>query len=187
MAMDKTVNYKEKYLGLRSKFISSMDVAYRLGYEQASKDAVIQQAQQQMQQAQMQQQAMMQQQAQVNGQQAQGAGGEQPQDGSEAQGMADQSGGAESPAGSDVDQYISQIENIVNKSENMPNDLKKAIQDMKLAKSKSGLSLNHTHSLPEHDKKVLTKQEEIVESLMKKWDEESKSVTDDILKTVKAV
>jgi hypothetical protein len=41
--------------------------------------------------------------------------------------------------------------------------------------------------LPEHQKKVLTKQEEIVESLMKKWDEEAKSAANDIVKTVKSV
>lgn len=175
--MNNKVDYKKKYLDLRSKFISSLDVAFRLGYEQASKEAAIQQAQAQMQQVAQQQQMMGQQQAMPSAEQqmlGQQSGEEQPQEGQ--------------PEGSDeVSDYIAQIENLVNKTENVPEDLKKAIQGIKAVKTKPNFSFSYTHNLPEHQKKVLTKQEEIVESLMKKWDEEAKNAANDIIKTVKSV
>lgn len=179
------VDYKRKYLDLRSKFVSSLDVAYRLGYDQATKDATVQQAQMQMQQAQMQ----MQQAAQQQGMMAQLAGGAgqegqpMPED---AQGQGQPQEGGQ-PAGDEIDDYIAQIEELVNKTENVPEDLKKAIEGIKVVKTKPNFSLSYKHNLPEHQKKVLTKQEEIVESLMKKWDEEAKSTANDIIRTVKSI
>lgn len=67
------IDYKDKYLDLRDKFLKSTDVAFRLGYEQGLKDAQQQQAQMQVQQ--QQQMAQMQQMGQ---QQDPNAG--QPQD-----------------------------------------------------------------------------------------------------------
>lgn len=176
--MNNKVDYKKKYLDLRSKFISSLDVAFRLGYEQASKEAAIQQAQTQMQQMAQQQQMMAQQQTMPSGADQQMLD-QQPEEG---QPQGDQEG-----AGDQVDDYIAQIENLVNKTENVPEDLKKAIQGIKAVKTKPNFSFSYTHNLPEHQKKVLTKQEEIVESLMKKWDEEAKNAANDIIKTVKSV
>jgi hypothetical protein len=176
------VDYKRKYLDLRSKFVSSLDVAYRLGYDQATKDATVQQAQMQMQQAQMQ----MQQAAQQQGMMSQLAGGAGQEGGQpmpeEAQGQEGQQ-----PSGDEIDDYIAQIEELVNKTENVPEDLKKAIEGIKVVKTKPNFSLSYKHNLPEHQKKVLTKQEEIVESLMKKWDEEAKSTANDIIRTVKSI
>lgn len=176
------IDYKKKYLDLRSKFVSSLDVAYRLGYDQATKDATVQQAQMQMQQAQMQMQQAAQQQgmmSQLSGVAGQEGGQPMPED---VQGQE----GAQ-PSGDEIDDYIAQIEELVNKTENVPEDLKKAIEGIKVVKTKPNFSLSYKHNLPEHQKKVLTKQEEIVESLMKKWDEEAKSTANDIIRTVKSI
>jgi hypothetical protein len=180
--MNNKVDYKRKYLDLRSKFVSTLDVAYRLGYEQATKDASVQQAQMQMQQAQMQ----MQQAAQQQGMMAQMAGAQQDQMGAEGQ-QGDQGEAQQQPNSDEIDQYIAQIEDLVNKTENVPEDLKKAIHGIKVVKTKPNFSFSYQHNLPENQKKVLTKQEEIVEGLMKKWDEEAKSTANDILKTIKTI
>lgn len=182
--MNNKVDYKKKYLDLRSKFVSSLDVAYRLGYEQATKDATVQQAQMQMQQAQMQMQQAAQQQGMI-GQQMGGS----PEEMAAAQDQELQEGQDQQPSedGNEVDQYIAQIEDLVNKTENVPEDLKKALQGIKAVKTKPNFSFSYKHNLPEQQKKVLTKQEEIVENLMKKWDEEAKNVTNDIIKTIKTI
>jgi hypothetical protein len=128
----------------------------------------------------------MQQAAQQQGMMSQLAGGAGQEGGQpmpeEAQGQEGQQ-----PSGDEIDDYIAQIEELVNKTENVPEDLKKAIEGIKVVKTKPNFSLSYKHNLPEHQKKVLTKQEEIVESLMKKWDEEAKSTANDIIRTVKSI
>ena len=58
------VDYKQKFLDLKAKFMSSVDTSYRMGYEQGQKDAQLQNLQQQQQMMAMQRQAQMQSQQQ---------------------------------------------------------------------------------------------------------------------------
>lgn len=190
--MESKVDYKRKYLELRSKFISSLDVAYRLGYEQGTKESMVQQAQQQMAQAQ-QQQAMVAQQMAAAGQQ-QGAEGQPAQDqGAEDPSMQEQqmaAAGQPVGGGDEMDQYIAEIESLVNKSEPaLAEELKKAIGNLKKgAKTvKPALSLGFNKNLPESQKMAVTKQEQIVKNLMTKWDEEANAATKNILDIVKTV
>jgi hypothetical protein len=63
--MASKVDWKQKYEGLRSKYINAMDVAFRLGVEEGSRAAEMQALQQQVMQ--MQEQAAMQAQAGMMG------------------------------------------------------------------------------------------------------------------------
>lgn len=127
------INYKDKYLQLRARFEESIDVSFRLGFEQGAQAA---------QQQQMQQQAQ-----QVADQQAQAAqlaaGGQPGAPGQEAQpeqdpsqpsqpsqpgaqlqedsrGVGQQTGAAGAPqgmGGSELDQHIGELEGLMAKSE----------------------------------------------------------------------
>jgi len=131
------VNYKDKYLQLRTRFEESVEVAFRLGFEQGAQAAQQQQMQQQAQQV-AQQQA---QQAQLAagggmgqpgqpGQPGQGMEGpsEDPtQEGppgaqvqDDSRGVGQQTGAAGAPqgmGGSQLDQHIGELEDVMSKSE----------------------------------------------------------------------
>ncbi len=137
--MSSDINYKQKYQELKSKFMSSVDMAFRLGFEegakQAQQDTMMQQAQQQMQQAQdMQNKAALAQNGGMPGQEEQ-AGPEGAPDAPAAQpGMP----GQDQPnvdnaasAGSELDEHISKLESMVNKSEISSDDLKKYLVELK--------------------------------------------------------
>jgi len=124
------VNYKDKYLQLKQKFMESVDVAFRLGYEQGAQATQMQQMQQQSQQ-------IADQQAQQAQMEANGMGGQQPgqddnqdpsQPGAQIQddsrGVGQQTGAAAgAPAGqsglggSELDQHIGQLEGLMAKTE----------------------------------------------------------------------
>jgi hypothetical protein len=86
------INYKMKYESLKLKFMSSVDEAYKLGYEQGMKDG--------------QMEAMMQPQP---GDEF-GAEGQEGAPGEEGQGGMDQAG---APMGTELDQHIAQLEGMV--------------------------------------------------------------------------
>jgi hypothetical protein len=143
--MSAVVNWKQKYTELKAKFMESVDMAFRLGFEQgaqqASQDAAMQQAQA----------------AQQMAQQPPGAGGgdEGPVGGQgptsrpeEDQDFADQEYPASKPAGpgkgiepmqesehpegSELDQHIAKLESMISKSEEFSvDDLKKTVNDLK--------------------------------------------------------
>jgi hypothetical protein len=74
------IDYKQKFLDIKSKFISSVDTAYRVGYQQGQKDAQLESMQQQMQMQQQQMQQMQQAQASMmGGGPEMGGGGEDQQ------------------------------------------------------------------------------------------------------------
>lgn len=203
------VNYKNKYHALRLKFVESMDMAFRLGYEQGQKDAQIDQA------AQMQQDAMAMQ-ANENGEQMgeEGEGGEEGQEGQEGQPGQEagvpQTGGTmppgTAPQGSELDAHISKLEGLVGSKDSSPEEIQKSLQEIRLFKSKVDqfnelaksqkaipsiakalkkasprefLKLNAvaSHNLNQSSKEALTKQHEIVSSVMKSWAEEEDRVS----------
>jgi hypothetical protein len=119
------VNYKAKYHALRLKFMDSMDMAFRLGYEQGGKDAQVDQAVQAAADAQA---AAAGAQGQVDaegnpiggdeGGQPGEEGGQPPGQGAPGQEGAQPPGqgqppGAGAPNSSELDQHIAKLESIV--------------------------------------------------------------------------
>ena len=167
-----TVDYKAKYLDLRSKFTKSCDRYYRTGYEEGLK-----QGEMQAQQAQMQeQQAMEMMQQGIDPEtgmpmepkidpetgmpiEDQGAMGEsQPMEGEEIQ------------EGSELDQHINELEGLVAKGE------KPKVTDIrKVVDSITSLRKSQKQQLKSNHKEVATsKQKDIVDNILKKWENEAK-------------
>jgi hypothetical protein len=143
------INYKQKYQELKAKYMNAVDVAFRLGFEEGSKQSQMDQANQQ-----MQEQAA-----------AEQAGGQPGEPGAEnnngAPGTPDQgaapdksgapsvqpspaeaapgaptAGGApmkesEHPEGSELDRHISELEAMIKKSEEPNDDLQKSLDMIK--------------------------------------------------------
>lgn len=176
------VDYKQKYLDLRSKFAKACDRYYRTGYEEGMKEGA-QQAQMQA----MQDQMAMQQQQQMAEQ------GIDPETGQPIEGAPEEMGGEEMGAeqmggqpmpeggmpmqspeemggqqGSELDQHIGELESLVSKGEKPKvTELRKAVHALAdLRKSqKAKLKSNH--------KEVVTsKQKQVVDSILKKWEKE---------------
>jgi hypothetical protein len=165
-------DYKAKYNDLKMKYLNTVDLSWRLGYEQGLKDAQTEQAQQQ----QMQSDAMDQQ-----------AAGTQPGEESAAPGTEEKSEAqppvSQNPNGDDE----------LGKAEITPfelQDLKKTLNDIRslqvsinLTKSMESIKnvkmgkLNKSQAfspraianLPEQSKKALTLQEKIVADVFTKW------------------
>lgn len=173
------IDYKKKYKDLRARYMHSLDLAFRTGYEQGYREAQIESASQQsqmMQQQMGQQQAMMEQQGAEQGQ-------EQLQAPQEQMGQT-----------SELDQAISQLEELVNKSEITPQDLKKTLDLIKsesqhkkmLQKTKSiditprQLSQSYKVNLSDSSKTALSMQEKILADIMNKWEQETLNSSKDI-------
>ena len=186
-------DYKMKYMELRSRFVSSLDVAFRMGYEKGQQDSTLQQLQQQ-QQAAMQQQASQQ----------QGPGGME-QDASQFEQQAQD---VQQQGASEIEQGIQELEELLNKGEIDVNSAKSIIGllNMSLNKLSSPSSLSksefvrgmidgkelYKQSAINHNKQIQTKSEEahsiqkkIVGDILKKWEDEERSTTNDILNTLK--
>lgn len=148
------VNYKQKYMELRAKYMNAVDVAFRLGFEEGGKQSQLDNANQQVQQAQAEKQAM-----------AGAAPGQPPAENNNgAPGTPDQGSGAdksgapsiqpapvdpakpapaagpggpapmkesENPEGSELDQHIAKLESMIQKSEDPAADLKKSLDELK--------------------------------------------------------
>jgi hypothetical protein len=197
--MSNEARYKHKYEQLKAKFMNSVDVAFRLGFEQgalsAQMDAMAQQAQQAQQQAQASQQA-----AQSG---APGQDGEEEQDPSAAE-DGSQEEQAQSPQeaqmGSELDKHISELESLLAKGELEPEELRKSLDSIKKAKEAVDLEKNlkaikkigkfmkphfklnkiAEHNLPREAKNALSTQEKILEDVMKSWDEAEARASKDI-------
>lgn len=189
------INWKTKYQELKGKFMESVDMAFRLGFEQGQQSA--------------QQDAMMQQQQQQADQMAAQQQGDQAPDGQEQpQGEEPQQSEPDSahPAGSELDQHISTLESMVNKSEISPTDLLKAIGDLRtlqksmvtarelkksadaipgivkaLHKPSFKISQQANHNMSSAAKSAVSMQEKIVSDVMKSWAEEESRLSKDIL------
>ncbi len=177
-------DYKQKYIEMRHKLIESVDVAWRDGYEQGAKDAQMQ-AQQQQMEAQAQQAA----------QQAAMMGGAQPgQEGDpnaqmspeEEQMMMEQGGGQEPMPGqempmegesTELDSKLAELQDLVSKGEKPKVlDLRKIVNELATVRK------SQIENFKNKNKKVETAQRSLVKNILKKWSDESKSVTDDLEK-----
>lgn len=178
------VDYQKKYMDLRARFIESLDIAFRSGYEQGYNES---QVQAQAEQAQMMAQQMQAQQAQMQGGQIPpGMEGQAAMPGQQQQ-------------GSEMDSAIAELESLINKSEITKDDLKKSIEALKtqtmlnkISKMTLGLKKAETKkllppaysksfsiNLSENSKQAVTGQQKIVDDLLSKWsDEQSKSTRD---------
>ena len=191
MALD----WKVKYLDIRSKLKEATDVAYRLGYERGMKDGTQAAAMQQMQQQQQMQQAMMQ--GGPGGQPGDEQGGMPP--GGDEQGMppgGDEQGGmspgmqdqgapppeamGDEQGGSELDQHINELQGLVQKGEK-PSvlDIRKAVQAL------AGLRKNQKSVWQKKAEKIIPAQKRVVDTLLKKWEEDAKKPSkkiEDIIK-----
>lgn len=208
------INYKMKYQSLKGKFMSSVDMAFRLGYEAGAKDAQVEQAAQAQQQA-AEQEAQM-------GQDPQGGseGGWQGEEVSQADPSsspnapgAESAGGApmqesEHPDGSELDQHINMLESMLAKGEEAVDsqDLRKALDQIKSFKQAAVAKKNikgiakalkkpvakkvfalgkGAQNLSPVQKNALSMQESIVSDIMKSWEKEEQTASKSILETLK--
>jgi len=179
-----SVDYKMKYIDLRAKFMKTADRMYRLGKEDGLKEGQLQAQQQQMEQA-AQEEAMMNGQVdpqtgqpiepQIDpqtGQPMPPQEGEMPMDGQPPEGME-----MDQAQGSELDQRIGELESLVAKGEKPKvTDLRKVILEL------AGLRKSQKQLKPNHKKVVVSKQKDLVDGVLKKWEKEanSKSVTDNL-------
>jgi hypothetical protein len=111
------IDFKKKYHALRLKFVESMDMSFRLGYESGQKDAQVEQAVQAAADAQAAA-AGAQGQVDENGNPVEGGQpgeeGQQPgQEGQQPGQEGEQPPMAGAPSGSELDQHISKLESLV--------------------------------------------------------------------------
>lgn len=152
--MDSKVNWKAKYMELRSKYMNAIDVSFRLGFEEGKKQSDMEAAQMQLQQ--------MQEAAAMGGQPGMESGEPLPEESGEP-GME---GGQELPpeamaaegGGDELDASIDELEQYV-KSEEGKRDYAKLLKSF-------------------HNKKIQYKYESKddrsrkLNSILKKWEEE---------------
>lgn len=177
-----SADYKSKYLNIRAKLAEASDVAFRLGYEQGMKDAMMQQAQQQVQQ--MQQEQAMQEQAMMQAQQGQpGMSAEEqaameadsPESGApmeEEMPTAEEQGGN---MGSELDQHIEELQGLVAKGEK-PSvlSMRKAVEEL------ASLRKSQKEKMSRKMSENASSQKKFVDNILKKWEEESKEISGDL-------
>lgn len=184
------INYKSKYLELRSKYINDVDVAFRLGFEQGLNQA----KQEQALSAQEQMAAAEQQNSEQQGQ-------EEPSQ--EEQQQQQQEMQEQENAGSELDQHIGNLEQAlqgskdpeVQKSLKALIDLRKkekfelqmkksdlAVKEISKALHKPSfkMSTQAQHNMNDNAKKAVTLQHKIVNDIMKAWEKEETRASNDI-------
>lgn len=187
-------DWKTKYLDIRAKLKEATDVAWRLGYERGMKDGTQAAMMQQMQQQQAQMQAAM-----AGGQSGaegeegapQGAEGQDqggiPMDGSaDAGGDEAQMAGAapeemgDEQGGSELDQHINELQGLVAKGEK-PSvlDLRKAVTAL------ASLRKNQKNAWAKKTEKIIPAQKKVVDTLLKKWEDEAKKPSEKIEDIIK--
>lgn len=188
------VDYKSKYFDLKTKFQETVDLAWRLGFEQGAQQAQLDQANQQ--QAQADQMAMA-----ANGQ-------PQPEQSSDEGETPEQPGQeqpqSQNPNGDELDQHIKKLESVLGKSEINPlelGDLKKTLSDIRSLQvqinlTKSLESIKNTKmaplkksvsfspkveaNLPTPAKKALDLQQKIITDMFAKWEKDEQKASSDI-------
>jgi hypothetical protein len=202
--MPAPIEYKDKYLELRHKYMADLDMAFRLGFEAGAQQAQQQQA--------VDAQA---QQAQMGGNPGMPIEGGAEQDGSgqhvggtpgkptenaaqEGQPMNGSSGN-----GSEIDQHINKLQGMMGKGHSP--EIQKTISDiinlrkaekegLEFQKSQSAItgivkalhkpafkmSIQANHNMDDSAKKALTLQHKIVNDVMEKWEKEEEAASKDI-------
>ena len=195
-------DYKAKYKDLKTKFQSTVDLAFRLGFETGLQQSQLDQAAQQVQDA----NAMAQ--AAAGGQQSDQPGGESSP--AESGAPEAQAPVSQNPNGDELESHIARLEGMLGKSELSSmelGDLKKTLNDIRslqvqinLTKSMDAIKntkmgkvsktpLTFTPrlqaNLPEPAKKALSMQEKIVKSVFEKWSKDESQAASDIANIVK--
>lgn len=190
--MPATINYKSKYIELRSKYIADLDMAFRLGIEEGAKQAQQQQAIDA--QAKAQEMEMQKQNIEAGGQETQPG---QPED------VAQEGAPSADQGGSELDQHISKLEGMLGsnpepeiqkslqaivslrKSEKEAIEMKKSELAIKgiakaLHKPAFKIGVQAAHNLTDSAKRAVTLQHKIVNDVMKAWKEEESKASKDI-------
>lgn len=197
--MSAEINYKNKYLALRGKYMNDLDMAFRLGFEQGQQQA----QQDQAMQAQQEQAQMDQMMAQAQG------GGAPGQEGGES-GEAAPGQPSEAPmegaGGSELDQHIAKLESMINGAPGgASEEIQKSLQSLKalrkaeldkiqfkkseqavkgiaraLHKPAHKLSVLASHNLSSCAKAAVSMQHKIVNDVMSKMHEEEQRASSDI-------
>lgn len=208
------VDYKQKYMDLKAKFMSSLDVSYRMGYEQGGKDAQLQNLQQQQEMQQQQMMAMQQQMGQTQeAMEGQEGGGPMSPEEQADQFMQEQQQGEIDNGISELEAGIQELSDLLSKSEGSQKvvaqkqldlmnkslssilavreqqELKKNMDSIKkigkAVKKVSGLSLSFKQNAQDHQKKALSMQKNIIDGIMNKWEAEEAEAAADILNKFK--
>lgn len=182
--MKELIDWKKKYLELRRRFVSALDVAFRQGYEQGSIDMQLENFQQQMAQVHAPTQETSEEDDNQSTNNSNVTSQMQPQE----------------PNDQELDQYISQLEEIINKNEvlNKNEDLKKSIEKIKnfsmnrhFTKSLRKISFlpkkipaRAAANLGSEGTKSVTLQEKIVNDILAKWEKESLNAENEIMRAV---
>ena len=169
-------DYKTKYLDMRAKLLEATDTAYRLGFEEGMKEG---------QQAAQQQQMEMEAQAAAMGQP--GVEGGMPPEMGGGEEMSPEMGGAPAPEemggeeeGSELDSQISELENLVSKGE------KPSVLTMRKAVEKlSTIRKTQKDTWSKKRQKTVSTQKKLVDNILNKWENESKSVTENLEDIIK--
>ncbi len=184
--------YKQKYTSLKQRYQTDLDAAFRLGYEKGAQEAQMEAQMQQLQQQAEAQQAAAQQAAAMGGQPAPDAAGGQEMS-PEEQAMIEAQGGQQQPSEEEMaaqqaspeemaqqgelDSKIEELEGLLSKGEKPKIlDLRKAVQEL------ASIRKNQMQKINKKTEKVETKQRSIVKNILKKWQDDSKSVTTDLEK-----
>jgi hypothetical protein len=201
--MSGEINWKQKYQEVKAKWLESLDMAFRAGFEQGQQQEQQNNMMQQQQQAQEMQNAALQGQGGAPGEEAEPNDGTQ-QDPSQPAGPGQgvQPPDSENPQGSELDQHIAKLESMVNKSEEteavlsglkamkksfeFQNEMKKSVKAIpEIAKALHRpafkMSQQANHNLSSSAKSAVTMQEKIVNDVMQKWEAEEKKAGKDIL------
>lgn len=190
--MNNSINYKQKYQELKMKYMESIDLAFRLGFEQGA-----QQAQQDHIMQQQQQQAELDQ-AMVGNKSIQ-------QDDSAINGQPDMMAPGQNAQGSELDQHIAKLEQMMGSKESKPEDIQKALTELKsfrqeqllqiemkkssqaipaiakaLHKPAFKIGVNANHNMTTNAKQAVGMQHKIVNDIMKAWEDEEQKATKNI-------
>lgn len=202
--MSNEVDYKLKYQELKYKYMRDVDIAYRLGFEDGSKQTQLNSPAQESSSVKLKNANMPnspEEKLDTNNNDAPGAPQVGTQDKSGAPSVQPSSSAliSENPDGTELDQHISKLESLISKSEVPTNELKETVDnlklDLELKKSvmpilsstlalhkpqfKFGVQANH--NLDSTAKAALTMQHKIVNDIMTKWENEEKKASNDIL------
>lgn len=184
------VDYKAKYIDLRSKFAKTTDRYYRTGYEAGIKEGEMQAQQQQMEEQQAQE-MMAQGIDPETGQPLQGGAVDENGIPVDDQGAMDEAQmgmegaeGMEDGGGTELDQHIDELQGLVQKGEKPKvTDLRKAIESL------ADMRKSQKNQLKSNHKEVtVSKQKSFVDNMLKKWEKEAslKSVTENLEEIIEA-
>lgn len=196
------IDYKQKYMELKMRYMADVDQAFRLGVEQGiqeeQKNAM---AQQQQQQAELQ--------AAMAGQPPGGAPGQDPNAQPGTPGLPDETAPGQNPAGTELDQHIAKLESMMGSGEAKPEEMAKALGELKayradqlhqieMKKSEAAIpgivkalhkpafkiSAQASHNMTDNAKRAVGMQHKIVEDVMKSWTEEESKASKEISKVL---